>query len=58
MKFHGGVRGARNNKWLNFSGDPDYHNDWPIGNPPLGLLAKLAADFDEIFKIALQGYQH
>ena len=32
MKFYGGVRGGKNNKWLNFDGDPDQHADCVVPN--------------------------
>ena len=30
MKFYGGVRGGKRNKWLNLGGDLDHHADCPI----------------------------
>ena len=29
MKFCGGVRGGKRNKWLDFDRDPDHHADCP-----------------------------
>ena len=54
MKFYGGVRGVKRNKWLDFGSDLDHHADFPIGQR---LLNKLWAGFHEIFRIALQWYK-
>ena len=52
MKFYGGIWGGKRNERLDSVGDLDDHADCPIGN--LAITQKLWADFDEIFRIALQ----
>ena len=52
MKFYGGVWDGKRNKWLHFGSDSDHH----VASPTQPLLNKLWADFDEIFRIAVQWY--
>ena len=35
MKFYGGVRGGKKNKWLYFGSNLDHHADCPMGNPTI-----------------------
>ena len=52
MKFYARVWCSKQNKWFNCGGDPDHHADCQLDIQL--LLKKLCADFDEIFRIALQ----
>ena len=39
MKFYGGVRDGKRNKWLKFGGELDQHADCPITNPAIAQKA-------------------
>ena len=30
MKFYGGIRGGKRNKWLDFGSNPDHHVDYSV----------------------------
>ena len=55
MKFYGGIRGGKRNKWLNLGGNLDHHM-LTAQSESRPLLNKLRSDFDENFGIVLQSH--
>ena len=46
MKFYGGARDGKKNRWLNFCGDLDHHADYPTRN--LAIIQQMSEFFGMI----------